>query len=188
MKVRVCVSLLLAALFGPFGFAQDTPNHEVSIGYSFLGSWFTPHRHGWVASFSERVNGRLWIKAEAGGNYQDTFFFTGSQPDFIHSILAGPEFKLRKDSKFVPWAHALVGINLNNHSGLTVGLGSSSLQTFRLTDVRFGFQPGGGVDYYFTPKVGIRLGADYRRAISNNRYDQDFLRLHSGIVFRFGGR
>jgi hypothetical protein len=174
--------LLLAVLFIPFGFAQsDTPNHEVSVGYSFLRSGV--NRSGWVASFSERVNDRLWIKAEAGGNYRETLFF-GSQPDFVHSLLVGPEFKLRKDSKLVPWAHVLAGITLNNRPLFTLGgPGDSTPVILRTTNVRFAAQPGGGVDYLFTPKVGIRFGADYRRAT-----DQNFLRLQSGLVFRFGGR
>ena len=171
MKLRVCVSMLLAVLFTPFGFAQsDTPTHEVSLGYSFLRSGV--NRQGWVASFSESVNDRLWVKAEVGGNYREMLFF-GSQPDFVHSLLAGPEFKLRKDAKLVTMGPC----SCRNHSG-----SSGPPIVLRTTNVRFAFQPGGVVDYHFTPKLGIRFGADYRWS------DGNFLRLQSGIVYRFGQR
>jgi len=60
------------------------------------------------------------------------------------------------------------------------------LEDMRTTDVRFGFQPGGGIDYWSTPKFEIRLGADYGRAIRNFN-DRDSFRLQSGIVLRFAG-
>jgi hypothetical protein len=47
--------------------------------------------------------------------------------------------------------------------------------------------PGGGIDYWFQPHLGLRLGADYRRAFRENR-DLNYFRLQAGIVFRFGTR
>jgi hypothetical protein len=158
------------------------PAHEASAGYSFLRDDVETNRNGWVASFSERVTDRWWIKAEAGGNYRERQILGVSKPDYIHSILAGPEFKLRKNAKLAPWAHALIGITMNNHSDLAFFFGSFALSP--RTEVRFGFQPGGGFDYYLTPTFGIRVGADYRRAIANFN-DTDFFRVHSGIVVRF---
>ena len=190
MKVPVCLSLVLVALFAPFSFAQsDVPTHETSIGYSFLRDESGTNRNGWVASFSERVNDRLWVKLEAGGNYRDGLIFSSNYPDFIHSILVGPEFKLRKDSKLVPWAHVLVGFTINNSAETVFGPGGSSSGPLvsRRTDVGFGFQPGGGVDYYLTRGFGLRLGADYRLAPSRG-LDIDFFRLQSGVVVRFGSR
>ena len=186
MKVQVCLSLVLSALLASFTFAQsDVPTHEVSTGYSFLADELGTNRNGWVASFSERVNSRFWIKAEAGGSYRKQQIFDGSHPDFVHSILAGPEFKLRKDSKLIPWAHVLVGITINNYAYPTLGTSLFGPGITRKTDVRFGFQPGGGVDYYLTPRFGIRVGADYRRAISGST-DVDFFCLQSGVVVGFG--
>jgi hypothetical protein len=127
----------------------------------------------------------LWLKVEAGGNYRKTTFLSGKQPNFEHSILAGPEFKLRRDSKLVPWAHVLAGITMHNHPVATFNNGG--LTFLRKTDVRFGFQPGGGIDYYFSPKIGLRLGADYRRAIENFN-DENFFRAQGGIILRFGGK
>lgn len=187
MKVHVCLSLVLSALLASFTFAQsDTPTHEVSTSYSFLAEEFGKNRTGWVASFSETVNSRIWIKAEAGGSYRKQQIFDGRHPDFIHSILAGPEFKLRPDSKLVPWAHVLAGITINNYAEPLIGTSSIfGPSVRRRTDVRFGFQPGGGVDYYLTPGFGVRIGADYRRALSGFT-DTDFFRLQSGVVVRFG--
>ena len=41
------------------------------------------------------------------------------------------------------------------------------------------------MDYYLTPGFGMRIGADYRRALSGFT-DTDFFRLQSGVVVRFG--
>jgi len=56
----------------------------------------------------------------------------------------------------------------------------------RTTEVRFGFQPGGGIDYWVKPKLGLRFGADYRREVGNFS-DRDFFRLQGGVVVRLGG-
>jgi len=187
MRVRVCLSVVLMALFAPLTFAQsDTPDHEVSVGYSFLRDEADTNRNGWVAAFSERVNDRLWIKIEAGGNYRKRQIFSGSHSDFVHSMLAGPEFKLRKDSRLVPWAHVLIGITMNNYAEPIIGAGSIFGPSIsRRTDVRFGFQPGGGVDLRVTPGFVVRIGADYRRALSGFTDDVDFFRIQSGVVVRF---
>ncbi|HTG75496.1 MAG TPA: OmpA family protein, partial [Terriglobia bacterium] len=54
----------------------------------------------------------------------------------------------------------------------------------RTTDVNFGLQPGGGIDYWLTRRLGVRVGADYRNVNFSSR---DYFRFQSGVVFRFGG-
>ena len=182
MKLPLCLCSVFVLLLAPFTFAQSGPTHEVSVGYSFLGSNVETDRNGWVASFSERVHDRLWVKAEAGGNYRKTFFFDSNRPNYVHSILAGPEFKLRKDTKLVPWAHFLVGVAMNTHPILTFPVGTGPI--FHKTDVHFGFQPGGGIDYHLNPRLAIRIGADYRR-VTDVTF-RNYFRLQSGLVFGFG--
>jgi hypothetical protein len=184
MKVHVCLVIVLAFLCAPFASAQsDTPGHEVSIGYSFLHNNVGNNRNGFVASFSERMKDRLWIKAEVSGNYRHELFLATRQVDFVHAVLAGPEFKFRTaDAKLIPWAHFLIGMTINNRP--EVELGTPFLIFRRNSDIGFGFQPGGGVDYFFSERFGIRVGADYRHAYSGFN-GNDFLRLHSGLVLRF---
>jgi len=183
MKVQVCLAIVLAFLIATFGLGQsDTPGHEVSIGYSFLHD-NRNDRNGFVASFSERMKNRLWIKAEVSGNYKHELFLATRQVDFVHAVLAGPEFKFRAaDAKLIPWAHFLIGMTINNRPELE--LGTPFLIFRRNSDIGFGFQPGGGVDYFFSQRFGIRLGADYRHA-SSRFNGNDFLRLHGGMLVRF---
>jgi len=186
MKLRLCLSLSLMLYIVMPMFAQSDTKYEGSAGYSSLREEFSTNRHGWVLSFTEKVGNRVGIEAEVGGNYRKATFL-GSQNDFVHSILAGPQFKLRNDAKLVPWGHALVGITLDNVARslfVATPSGGSSFVPIRVTNVRFGFQPGGGIDYWLSPRFGIRLGADYRRAVGNFN-DRDFFRLQSGIVVRF---
>ena len=188
MKFRLCLSLALILYVVMPVVAQSDTKYEGAAGYSFLRGDFSTNRHGWVLSFAEKVSNRFGLEAEVGGNYRKTTFL-GSQNDFVHSILAGPQFKLRNDAKLVPWGHVLMGIALNNVARplfVASPIGGSTLVPMRATDVRFGFQPGGGIDYWLTSGFGIRLGADYRRAIGNFS-DRNFFRLQSGIVVRFGG-
>jgi hypothetical protein len=186
MKFRLWLSLSLILYVVMPVFAQSDAKYEVSAGYSFLRDDFSTNRHGAVLSFTEKVGNRFGIEAEVGGNYRKSPLL-GNQNDFVHSILAGPQFKLRNDAKFVPWAHVLVGITLNNQARLLF-LGNPSGGTTAVamptTNVRLGFQPGGGIDYWLTSKFGVRFGADYRRAIGNFE-DRDFFRLQSGVVVRF---
>ena len=183
MKVQLYLAIALAFLLAPFGLAQsDTPGHEVSIGYSFLHDNFGNDRNGFVASFSERMKDRLWIKAEVSGNYQHELLLGARQVDFVHAVLAGPEFKFRKDAKLIPWAHFLIGMTINNRP--EVELGTPFFSFRRNSDIGFGFQPGGGVDYYVSQRFAIRLGADYRHAYSGFN-GNDFLRLHGGVTVRF---
>jgi hypothetical protein len=181
MKFCLCLSLSLILYAAVPMFAQSDARYEASAGYSYLSI----DRHGWVLSFTEKVGKRFGIEAEVGGNYRKDEFFGGQQPNFLHSILAGPQFKFRNEAKFVPWGHVLAGITLNN---VTVPvIGGSTLALRPTTNVRFGFQPGGGTDYWFKSKLGIRVGGDYRLALGNFS-DDNFFRLQSGVVVRFGSR
>jgi hypothetical protein len=191
MKLRMCLSLFLLFFLAMPALAQSDSKYEVSAGYSFLREEFASNRHGMVLSYAQRFSDLFGFKTEVGGNYDKDSFPViangGNRNDFIHSILAGPQFKLRRDSRIQPWAHVLAGITLANVSRFAL-VGTPSGQALvaqPVTNVRFGFQPGGGIDLWMSEKVGLRLGVDYRRAVSNGA-DRDFFRLQSGIVFRFG--
>ena len=180
MKFCLCLSLSLILYVAVPVFAQSDARYEASAGYSYLST----DRHGWVLSFTEKVSNRFGIETEVGGNYRKDWFF-GNRPNFVHSILAGPQFKFRNEAKLVPWGHVLAGITLDNVTRPIIG--GTTLVPMRTTNVRFGFQPGGGTDYWLKPQLGLRVGGDYRRAIGNFN-DGNSFRLQSGVVMRFGSR
>jgi len=179
-KFCLCRSLSLILFVAVPIFAQSEARYEASAGYSYLST----DRHGWVLSFTEKVGNRFGIETEVGGNYRKDWFFE-DRPNFVHSILAGPQFKFRNEAKLVPWGHVLAGITLDNVTRPIIG--GSTLVPTRTTNVRFGFQPGGGTDYWLKPKLGFRVGADYRRAMGNFSVG-NFFRLQSGVVVRLGSR
>ena len=184
LKQIVLLSLIVSLVVTP-AFSQSDSRYEASAGYSFLRGDFDRNRHGFVTSFTQRISGRIGIEAEVGGNYRKELFLT--QNDFVHSILAGPKFKFRDDAKLVPWAHVLVGITIDDLTfPLSIADPSGQLSLFpvRTTDVNFGLQSGGGIDYWLTRRFGVRVGADYRNLNFSSR---DNFRLQSGIVVRFGG-
>jgi hypothetical protein len=185
MKFRVCLgfSLILYLMMPAGAAAQSDDRYEVSAAYSFLGGEFETNRHGFVTSFTQRISSRFGIETEVGGNYRKISYF--NQNDFVHSILAGPKFKFREDAKVVPWGHVLVGITLDDRSFLTSIANPSGSMLFPvpMTEVNFGLQPGGGVDFWLTRRFGLRFGADYRNLNFSSR---DYFRAQGGVVVRFG--
>jgi opacity protein-like surface antigen len=178
---RLFFALLLVVALASTSFAQTTPAFEGSFGYSFLRNFNNFNRHGWVGSAMGNVNDWLGIKGEVGGNYSDSISSDS------HSFLAGPQITFRSTRLVTPWAHFLVGVQRNQTSFriLTFPGGTPFLATGTNSD--FALQPGGGIDYWFQPHLGLRLGADYRRAFRENG-GLNYFRLQAGIVFRFGTR
>lgn len=189
MKLRVCLifMLMIASAAVPQAYSQTTPAREVSVGYSFLREEFTTNRHGWVASYAENLNRWFGAKVELGGSYKESegFFADGD----VHSIVAGPQFAFTRRPRFTPWSHFLLGVALTNDNRIFLpGATFPGSPFFRLptTYANFAMQPGGGVDYWLGSKVGIRLGADYRRVFRGDIRDLDSFRLQGGVVFRIG--
>jgi hypothetical protein len=141
------------------------------------------NRHGWVGSAAGNVNEWLGIKGEVGGGYSDSINSTS------YSFLAGPQISFRATPIVTPWAHFLIGVTRNQSTVRVLsgfGVGGGFLLTGTNSD--FAIQPGVGIDYWFQPHLGVRLGADYRRAFRENRSDMNYYRLQAGIVVRFGTR
>jgi len=177
---RLFFALLLVVAMGSTCFAQSTA-FEGSFGYSFLRNFNNFNRHGWVGSAMGNVNDLLGIKGEVGGNYSDSINSDS------HSFLAGPQITFRATPVVTPWAHFLVGVQRNQT--IFPILTSPGTPAFLATGTNsdFALQPGGGIDYWFQPHLGLRLGADYRRVFRENR-DLNYFRLQAGLVFRFGTR
>jgi len=186
MKVKVCLVALFIIGSVVTAFSQEPPAREVSAGYSFLREEFSTNRHGWVASYAENLNRWFGAKVELGGNYGDQGPIGRGDS---HSIMAGPQFARLRTSRITPWAHFLLGVNiLEQNTVVSVPIEPPRLVPFQFNQVHFAMQPGGGIDYWLGSKVGIRLGADYRRVVRGPSNDLDNFQLHAGVVFRFGSR
>jgi hypothetical protein len=176
---RLFFAPLLVVALASTSFAQSTPAFEGSFGYSFLRNFNNFNRHGWVGSAMGNVNDWLGIKGEVGGNYSDSIASDS------HSFLAGPQITFRSTPVVTPWAHFLLGVQRNQTGFRILTLSGPTAFLATATNSDFAMQSGGGIDYWFQPHLGLRLGADYRRAFRESR-DLNYFRLQAGIVFRFG--
>jgi hypothetical protein len=158
--------------------AQDTPAWEVAGGYSYLyanlgntNSTGSFGLQGGGGSITENYNSWFGGRAEVNG-YRGTESGTN-----VSAVTAnyGPVFSYRKMDTITPWASVQLGI-IQGSAGY-VGTSASSFH--------FGLVTGGGVDVKVSPRVAVRLNADYMMSQFLG-LRQDNLTFGGGIVFRFG--
>jgi hypothetical protein len=176
MRGKLFLSALLVCLSVP-AFAQG-PRVEISGGYSFLRDQDVEKNfHGWVGSVAGNYNKWFGTEAEIGGNYKTTQL-GGTDVDLsVHSFLGGPRFTVRTHEglELIPFAHFLIGSVRSNASVL-----GASASTWD-----FALQPGGGIDYWFRPKMAVRVGGDYRRIFYQGAGANEF-GFNVGIVLGLG--
>lgn len=180
MRNVVWMTGLVLCLSGPT-FAQGfTPAVEVSGGYSFLrDDDLDENLHGWVASAAGTATKWLSIVGEVGGNYKTVDVFGTDFSFSIHSFMGGPRVSARLPGSVTPFGQVLVG----GVRGTVSVLGESDSST------EFGLQLGGGVDFWVRPRLGLRIGADYRRVfIEEAEEGLNEFRFHAGIVLGVGTR
>ena len=164
MKARqLCVSItgfVIALSFASITYAQTTApasstsgssssggyNHSITLsgnfGYLFAkttGDGGDTMPAGWLAGVEGVFDGRYAAVFELAGNYQSDHLY--------RTILGGGRFYFLKDGNVRPFAQMLAG----QGRSAAVGDGENA----------FTLQPGGGVDWFMTPHVGVRLQADY---------------------------
>ena len=113
---------------------------------------------------------------DVGGNYS-TVDVLGSQRNLrIYSYMAGPQFSIRNETPATPFVQILIG-----------GTTRSITHVGDTDDTDLATQLGGGVDWRFRPKVGLRVGGHFRHIFANNLPSNGF-RLETGLVFTLGKR
>ena len=104
------------------------------------------------------------------GDFSGHYFPPGKA--HIYTYTFGPQLSYQKNTKLVPFAHALFG-------GARAGVGSFGINGFAAN-------LGGGIDWVVNRNLGIRLiqaDALITRFSGSNSTDA---RLSVGVVFRFG--
>lgn len=154
---------------------QTTPAVELSGGYAAIDDG-DETLHGWVASIGVPVVRWFSVAGEVGGNYYDeTFEFLGMSRRIEYrelAFLAGPRVSVRT-SRVTPWAQFLVGAARGTVEDVS--------------ETRFAMQPGGGLDFWLTQRVGIRGGVDYRAIYFEDEWEGDS-HVHIGLVIGLGER
>lgn len=102
----------------------------------------------------------------------------------VFTFMGGPQFTLRKSANFQPFARALVGGIFSRNSENLLGNNVPQFSEFHFNDEGFAFGGGGGIDFFFTHRAGLRVAMDYVRSNLFNA-TQDNLRGTAGLVFRF---
>ena len=161
-------------------FAQGSvPKEEAFIGYSYYHSGATIQTgvpnftDGWAAQFAFNMTHWAGIAVDGNGHYNDF--------GHIHTITAGPQFKLRGD-RFTPFAEALIGFaqispkNFPSQSTMTA-------------------MAGGGVDIRVNSHFSIRAAqvdvvtSSYNKLSPVGQLNQfTGYRAQAGLIFNFGGR
>jgi hypothetical protein len=195
------VVALTAALFMPtVVFAQDTappiPVAEISGGYMLM-------RHsgddsaktfpgGWFFSGAANLNQWFGIVGEAGGSHKgenvDASGFRTENRLNLYTFMAGPRF-FRQYGRVVPFAQVLTGVARSTWNG---DYASGSFQgTFEGARNDFALQPGGGLTFYVSERVGARIGADYRYLADVSEEEVESaheFRVIAGLTFGWGQR
>jgi hypothetical protein len=168
--------------------AQDRPWIEVSAAYSHMHDewpagisllWTSQPLtfEGWSVSAAAPLREHFALVGEVDGNYQryrSSYFFV----DVVlrnYSYLGGPRFSIRPIPRTRLFGQALVG--QVHASAITPSWPSAVGKSANV----FALQPGGGVDFWFLPNVGVRGEAAYRRVLFDIRSANEPL-VRAGLV------
>ena len=187
--VRLTVAVLFLAGIAS---AQNLPAIDVFGGYSYLNfnvpasTETTGQRlslQGWEASASVGLLHHLAVEADFSDHKLSDCGGTSGLNCSSFSYLFGPRYNFgnRATKKLTGFVHGLVG---QDNATLPVS-------TVATKDNSSEFAGGGGVNYWFSRRVGIQAGPiDYvytHHLNSDGVPAQASYRAAAGIVFRFGG-
>ena len=164
--------IVVLGLFAAPASAQEAPV-ELSGGYQLIS--FEPGhdtqtlRTGWYADGAGNLTRVFAIVGQVGGNYRSRDVLGTDVRFTVHEFMAGIRARSSASAKVVPFAQALAG----------PVRASLSVQGQAVSVTKFGLQFGGGVNWRLTPRIGLRVGADYLR-IFNEQEGRDIGDLSGG--------
>ena len=208
-KVTRCFVLILLTTFAA---AQDhSQRFELFTGYSYInGSLGAPlnlvssnvNLHGWNSSFGTKVIPHLRVVADFGGNYASptamTACLAGTLPlhcdvplhSRLYNFLFGPQVEMNA-GKVTPFARLLFGVgHVVEVPGVPAPGNGVLLNSGSVSDTGFAFAAGGGMNYMFTERFGVRGQAEllHDRLFTNPDFNigaQNDFRFSTGLVVRF---
>lgn len=153
---------------------------RVSNSFNSWGSFQSSGMNGWDADAAFPVSGRLSVKVEGLGFYDNHL----DLPEHVHFILSGPQIErlLRRDMLF---AYALAGYGHINPKAVTQGISIPGTTSTFSADI------GAGIDIPVARRVAWRVEGGTLYASFPSASDQIqgrpnwFGRISSGIVVRF---
>lgn len=171
---KILVVLLTVAMIGLFG------NAFAKIGLNIHGGWNALMPMGDFADVNTfsflgfgggaTINITPMIGVDADFTYQldipysDDANMNDDAKFSMMYINAGPRINLITGGAFVPFAGGGFGYYMSKADPGVEGLDTVS-------DNNIGFYFGGGIDYYFTPVIGIEAGAKFHYVMSGDDED-----------------
>jgi opacity protein-like surface antigen len=104
-----------------------------------------------------------------------------------YSFTGGPQFTLRRSSRFQPFARALFGGAWYNDSTSIVANNVQLTSDLKESDKSLAIGGGAGTDMSLSRSLGIRIAVDYIRTFLFNDAQNDY-RASVGLVYRFGNK
>ena len=183
--IAITVSLFCVLLTVPCPVVAQDRVGEVAGGYSFLRDFQAKENFpaAWFASGAYNITNWLAAVGEVGGSYKSTDFVVDSvsysTTTRLHTVLVGGRYSRRVKSA-AAFLQVLAGPAWES-GGTTI-----FRESVGPTDRKIALQPGGGIDIPLTGRLGLRLGADYRRIFADRRTtpekNNNEFRLNLGLV------
>ena len=209
LLLRIAVLILFsAAIFVADAKSQDYHQWELFGGFSYfnfnagsvpLGNSqnfaLQQDSYGWHVTRTENKASWFGGIADFSGNYahREVNFGTVQSPLIvrfnasIYPLLFGPRFYFRHFGRATLFGDTLIG---RVHARVAVS-GDTMAASETVSETRWAYAFGGGVDYNLTDHFAIRGQTDWIRSDSPETLERDFqniYRVSGGIVFKFGGR
>jgi hypothetical protein len=180
-KCIIAVGLLL--FWAVRGWSQENSRVDLFGGYSFNSAESRRGiQNGWNGSLTYNVNSWLGISSDFSGHYQSQ---TNVDPKLnMFSLMFGPQFTVRRDSRLSPFAHVLLGFRHRSYEYPP----SPLIPTLTFSQNDFASAFGGGFDIKLNRSISFRpFQADYLLEKSYGNTLNNF-RFSTGIVFHVGGK
>ena len=102
----------------------------------------------------------------------------------LYTFTGGPQFTLRRSSKIEPFARILIGGAWTSSSTNVLENKVPLFAELKAKEDGFAYGGGGGVDFFFSRKAGLRVAADLIRT-PFSQDTQNNIRATAGLVIRF---
>ena len=175
---------------------QDALNLEHAIDPAFPLLDFGNHQNlnGWNFGLQEDAFAKWFgVVVDVGGGYGTNNLDLGTVGAIntkartrlrMYTFTIGPQFTLRVSPRLQPFARVLIGGGWGRFSANVLENNVAQGPDVKLSDEGFAYGGGGGADFFFSRKVGLRLAADYIRTSFFND-TQNNIRGAAGLVVRF---
>jgi hypothetical protein len=159
---------------------------ELGFGYEFIQlrmpaqtahqtvPAFTSNDSGADVSLTRFLTSKIGLEADvnAGFGASSTSLISTSQVLFVGG---GARFAWRSHGRVQPWAHALAGFDHFSFTQTATAYGSNN---------SFAFILGGGADFPVSPRIGIRVSADFDGSVLFSAVQPNW-RIVAGPMFNF---